>query len=81
MCLNFCYDIQIIGPEFGVEYGFTLPCISGSGCCCWCNGMRNTLRHLVLIKDYLNAQPYQIIVAENMTQFMTTLHPYANGHL
>ncbi len=44
MSLDFCCDIQMIGSEFGVKNmkaWIILPCLNGSGCWWWCNGVRD----------------------------------------
>ncbi len=45
MSLNFFWDIQMIGSEFGVKnmkawkHGSILPCLNDSGWWWWCNGV------------------------------------------
>jgi len=40
--LDFCWDIQVVGSEFGVKNmkaWIILPCLNGSGWWWWCNGV------------------------------------------
>ncbi len=42
MSLDFCCNIQMVGSEFGVKSmkaWIILPCLNGSGCWWWCNGV------------------------------------------
>ncbi len=81
MSLDFCCNIQMIGLEFGVKNmkaWIILPCLKGSGCWWWCNGVGifswHTLGPLVPIVHRLNATDYLSIIADHVHPFMTTVY-------
>ncbi len=67
-----------VGSEFGVKNmkaWIIMSCLSGSGCCWWCNGVGDIfLAHFVPIEHRLNATVYLSIVADHVHPFMTTLY-------
>ncbi len=64
--------------EFGVKNmkaWIILPCLNGSGCWCWCNGVGGIfLAHLVSIEHRLIPTVYLSIVADHVHPFMTTVY-------
>ncbi len=61
-----------------------MPCLNGSGCWWWCNGVRNILLvHFgpsVPIEHCLNATAYLSIVTDHVYPFMTTVYPSSDGY-
>ncbi len=57
------------------KHGSILPCLNGSGCWWWCNGVGDIfLAHLVPIEHCLNTTVYLSIVADHVHPFMTTVY-------
>ncbi len=58
-----------------------LPCLNGSGCWWWFNGVGDIfLAHLVPIEHHLNSTVYLSIVADHVHPFMTTVYPSSDGY-
>ncbi len=68
----------MVGSEFDIQNmkaWIILPCLNGSGCWWWCNGVGDIfLAHLVQIEHRLNATVYLSIVADHVHAVMTTVY-------
>ncbi len=74
----FLLQHSYVGSEFGVKNmkaWIILPCLNGSGCWWWCNGVGGIfLAHFVPIEHRLNATVYLSIVSDHVHLFMTTVY-------